>query len=314
MLGRFSSCYLLGLFVMLQCHFPLFTHRHFYRLLFWRQSQNRRLAKRRRQNEPKTFWLGEHNNTNWSLLRRSVCRHQFQILIYIHNVTLRIISFSFLNPWKKIFFFCINAKCRRNQDTTWVAEQRFSHFKWYHAYLLIRSVNWDESTQAYDLLHSEVKLNRSPNLFRFNAVRKRRVVRQDPLDYFHRCFNAVCFGERTQSNWIIINYNNKTIFPWKMNKKRREQMKFERLFPFRRLLSFRFRPIISDACSLWKLNDGGVSFCVLLLPPHCHCCDRVLSAWRPSHHVCFEHFDGTNQHNEWKKWNDVVCFGCVVIE
>lgn len=120
MYGCFSSCYLFGLFVLLQCHFPLFTHRCC-TSIDCSFGGNRKIEDSQSvegEINPKHFDLANTTAQIGLCCVGSFGRHQFQILIYIHNVTLGIISFSFLSP-KKIFFFCINAKCRRNKDTSW---------------------------------------------------------------------------------------------------------------------------------------------------------------------------------------------------
>lgn len=106
MYGCFSSCYLFGLFVLLQCHFPLFTHRCC-TSIDCSFGGNRKIEDSQSvegEINPKHFDLANTTAQIGLCCVGSFGRHQFQILIYIHNVTLGIISFSFLSPKKNLLF------------------------------------------------------------------------------------------------------------------------------------------------------------------------------------------------------------------
>lgn len=184
-------------------------------------------------------------NTNWSLLRRSVCRHRFQNSFI--STTWHLVSYHSHRTVPDRFWsvgaWAIDAAERK--DIELGGRQWFSHFKSH--YVFICRFRWTriESTQACDLLHSKVKLIRKqsaikthslslslsfssphhPHSFRFNAIQfppasgsKKGCVRRPSAPMLQMLQRTFWFVEQTQSNWIIINNNNKTNISMKHEK------------------------------------------------------------------------------------------------
>lgn len=156
-------------------HSPLL---HFYRLILL--GGNRKIEdaqRRRRQNKPKTFWLGEHNNTNWFLLRRFVCRHQFQVSFI--STTWHLVSshshFAFSQKEKKMVILLHQRKMPPQQghilggQTTIFALQMISFLFIY----MLGQLGWVNASVWSVAFRSEIESQTIacfPNLFRFNAV------------------------------------------------------------------------------------------------------------------------------------------------
>lgn len=230
--------------------------------------------------------------------------------IYIHNVTLGIISFPFcIEP---IYRLCSAATTRTHlgwPTTIFALEDIIAYF------IFRRLEDWDEWTQAYELLHLKNEIDSTDDnchqyslslthaiafqirfaLTPVQAVSSGKRVAHWPSWVLLQMLQSILFVKQTQSNWIIINYNNKTIFSWKE----------ERTESSASFVCY-FRCVQSTNC------DG-----VLLLPPQLLLRSRfICMSAIPSRSLraFWRHQPAANNNKITaadKKRNDVVCFGCL---